>query len=67
MRKIISCVRNVDVQMRARKDSNTKLLISKINRGERKEYELFKTTIRKKITGNSTRLSIISPSVNLSN
>lgn len=48
MGKIISCVRNVDVQMRARKDSNTKLLISKINRGERKEYELFKTTVRKK-------------------
>lgn len=46
--KIINCVRNVDVQMRARKDSNTKLLISKINRGERKEYELFKTTVRKK-------------------
>lgn len=65
--KIINCARNVDEQMRARKDSNIKLLISKIDRGERKEYELFKTTVRKKITGSSTRLSIISPSVNLSN
>lgn len=46
--KIINCVRNVDEHMRTRKESNIKLLISKISRGERNECGLFKTTIIKK-------------------